>query len=101
TPTAVLMRVGQSEQSMTTPAEVQRARCQIESEDGVSMPQVVKTKTMGNHASGLTGLKSWMRGLTAVLNPGEMPQSTPRGTARRVATRKPMATVRREMEIWS
>ena len=65
------------------------------------MPQVVKTKTMGNHANGDTGLNNWIRGFKAVLNAGESPQRTPKGTAINVAMPKPTITVRIEIPIWS
>ena len=41
--------------------------------------------TIGSHASGDTGLKTWISGLSAVFTVLERPQRMPSGTAIRVA----------------
>ncbi len=56
---------------------------------------------MGSQASGLTGLKIWMSGLSAALAVGESPARMPSGTATAVASRKPKKTVWIEVQIWS
>ncbi len=55
--------------------------------------------TMGSQASGETGLKIWISGLSAVLITRLIPHRIPAGTATRVASRKPVNTVNRLVRI--
>ncbi len=57
--------------------------------------------TMGNQASGETGLKSCTMGFKAPLNGLESPEAMPSGTATMVAITKPSPTVFNEVNIWS
>ena len=57
--------------------------------------------TIGSHASGETGLNTWINGLSAALIIGERPHRMPIGTATRVARTKPVNTVTRLVMIWS
>ena len=57
--------------------------------------------TIGNQASGETGLKIWMIGLKAAFAMGLSPHMMPIGTAMMVAIRKPKNTVCSEVQIWS
>ena len=57
--------------------------------------------TIGNQASGETGLKIWISGLSALFIVWDRPQRMPSGTAISVASTKPSATVRRLVAIWS
>jgi hypothetical protein len=55
--------------------------------------------TMGSQASGLTGLKIWISGLSAAFAVAERPAAMPSGTATTVASRKPKKTVPIEVTI--
>ena len=97
TPWAVLISVGQSEQRVTVTAETMN--------DFSKRPLLLVIRaettmvTKGSQASGETGLKIWISGLSAAFTPGESPQRMPSGTATKVAMRKPMATVCSEVTI--
>jgi hypothetical protein len=54
---------------------------------------------MGSQASGETGLKIWISGLSAALAVGDSPAAMPSGTATTVAIRKPKNTVWIEVQI--
>ena len=55
--------------------------------------------TMGNHASGDTGLKIWIKGLIAALADGDRPAAMPSGMAITEAMIKPKKTVFIEVQI--
>ena len=57
--------------------------------------------TIGNQASGDTGLKICTSGLIAPYSLGLRPQATPTGMAIRLASTKPVNTVSRLVPIWS
>ena len=57
--------------------------------------------TIGSQASGETGLKIWMMGLSAALNVEDRPHRMPSGMATRLASTKPAKTVLSEVKIWS
>ncbi len=57
--------------------------------------------TIGSHASGDTGLKIWISGLSPPFTVRDRPHMMPSGTAIKVATTKPNATVFRLVRIWS
>ena len=94
-PTAVFISVGQSEQSITTIAEMTKLFASI----GSALVMVADTTmvTIGSQASGLTGFMICTSGLIAALSVGDRPQARPIGTAKMVASTKPSATVSSEV----
>jgi len=98
-PIAVLISVGQSEQSITTMAETTKLFGNVGS--GPVIVAEITIVTMGSHASGLTGFMICTIGLIAALNVFERPQIRPMGTAKIVARKNPRATVAKEVHIWS
>ena len=77
TPTAVLIRVGHSEHSVTVMAEVRNA---FSNQRIVGDVEALTTMvTIGSHASGETGLKIWISGLMAAFTVGDRPQRSPAG----------------------
>ena len=97
TPSAVLMIVGHSEHSVTVMAEIRKDFSNIGS--FVTYTALTTIVTIGSHASGDTGLKIWISGLNAALIVLLRPQRMPSGTARSVASRKPVNTVFRLVRI--
>ena len=99
TPSDVLISVGQSEQSVTVTAEMMKLF------GNISLLVVDRAETIivtiGNQASGLTGLKIWINGLSAAVAERDRPQITPMGTANNVAMPNPSATVTSDVPIWS
>ena len=57
--------------------------------------------TIGSQASGETGLKIWMSGVSPRFTVGDRPQRMPIGTAMIVAMAKPKSTVWIEVQIWA
>src|SRR3990167_7147581 len=96
-PTAVLISVGQSEQSITTSAEITKAFGS--SGSALEIIAEMTMVTIGSQASGLTGFMICTSGVIAALNPGESPASNPIGTAITVARKNPSATVSSEVTI--
>ena len=99
TPTAVLMTVGHSEHSVTVTAELMNDLSNIGS--AVTYTALTIIVTMGSHASGDTGLNSWISGLNIALKVLLAPHRMPMGTASNVASRNPANTVLRLVKIWS
>src|SRR6476660_5969274 len=99
TPTAVLMTVVQSEHSVTVTAELMNDFSKNGSADTYSALTTIVT--IGSHASGETGLNTWISGLNMALNVLLAPHRIPSGTATSVASTKPANTVLRLVRIWS
>ncbi len=97
TPTAVLMTVVHSEHSVTVMAELMNDFSKNGSAETYSA--LTTMVTIGSHARGETGLNTWISGLNMALNVLLAPQRIPRGTAIRVANRKPANTVFRLVKI--
>src|SRR3954468_392079 len=99
TPTAVLITVVHSEHSVTVIAELMKDFSKNGSAETYSA--LTTMVTIGNHASGDTGLNSWISGLNIALNVLLTPHRIPSGTAISVASRNPANTVLRLVDIWS
>ena len=91
TPSAVLINVGQSEQSVTVTAEITKLLGRSPSFEAANAETTIVT--IGNHASGDTGLNIWISGLSTAFAIGDSPAAMPRGTAIAVAIKKPKKTV--------
>src|SRR5262249_27499795 len=88
TPSAVLINAGQSEHSVTVMAEFTNDFWNSGSE--LTYTALTTIVTIGNHASGDTGLKICTSGLIAALIVRDSPASTPSGTATSAASTKPV-----------
>jgi len=97
TPNAVFMSVGHREHNVTVIADITRDF------GNQSLGAVYNAETtmvtIGNHASGDTGLKICISGLSAPLNDFDKPQAIPIGIAITVAIKKPTATVNSDVQI--
>src|SRR6186713_2627353 len=99
TPTAVLMTVVHNEHNITVIAEFTNDFSKNGSAE--TYRALTTMVTIGSHASGETGLNTWISGLNIALKVLLAPQRMPSGTAISVASRNPANTVLRLVKIWS
>src|SRR5690242_5866107 len=99
TPSAVLISVGQSEQSVTVTAEITSDLGNAPLASTYTADTTIVT--IGSQASGETGLNSCTNGLIAPLIVRLRPDAMPSGSATMAARTKPRPTVLSEVRIWS
>ena len=98
TPKAVLINVGQSEHKVTVIADTRKDFAKNPSLAYVADTIMV---TIGNQASGETGLKIWISGFNAAFAVALRPAMMPNGIATTEAIKKPKKTVWMLVQIWS